>query len=229
MGEDTKVTVAGQQVNGVKVAIPPSYLTSDDAEVKVPKGFYRRTSCQICCAITTAVVLIILIVILVLSFTVFKAKDPVIKVTGITLKSFSFTTDSTLTNFKLDVSLHLNVSVHNPNIASFKYTNSSTFLYYRGREVGSAPIPAGKVGAEKTEKLETNLDIQALPIVMNANLTSDLQAGIIPINTHSAIRGKLDIINIFKHHAISTSDCTANILVANQTLGDYNCNYHIKL
>jgi hypothetical protein len=229
MGEDTKVSIADQQSKGIKGARPPSRLASDDAEVKVPKRFYRRRSCQLCCGITTAVILAILIIILVLSFTVFKAKDPVITVTGVSLKSFSFSTDPSLTTFKLDVALHLNVSVHNPNVASFKYKNSSTYLSYRGREVGSAPIPAGSVGAKKTVKLQTDLDIQALQIVMTANLTSDLQAGVIPISTHAAIAGKLNIVNIFKHHAISTSDCNANIMVANQTLGAFDCDYHIKL
>lgn len=174
-------------------------------------------------------VLIAVIVLIVLIFTEFKAKDPKIKVTGIALKSFSLKLDSTLTNFQLDVSLHLNVSVYNPNVASFKYSNSSTFLSYRGREVGSAPIPPGKVGAKKTEKLETDLNIHALQIVMDSNLTSDLKAGIIPINTYSSLQGKLNVINVFKHHAVSTSDCSANIMVTNQTLGDFSCDYKIKL
>lgn len=229
MGEKAKGPIADPQVRGPKVFRPPSSLTSDDAEVKVPTRFYRRKSCQICCATTTALLLALVIVIVVLIFTAFKAKDPEIKVTGMTLQSFSVQLDSTLRNFRLDVSLHLNVSVYNPNIASFKYSNSSTFLYYRGREVGSAPIPPGKVGAKKTERLETDLDIQALQIVMDANLSSDLRAGVIPISTYSSIRGKLNVINVFKHHAISTSDCSANIIVTNQTLGDFKCNYKIKL
>ncbi|CAM6084506.1 unnamed protein product [Calypogeia fissa] len=230
MGEPSKLPVVDPLVKGVGVVKrPPSSLTSEDAEVKVPQRFYRRKSCQICCATTTAVILLLGLIILILSFTEFKVRDPVVKVTGMTLQSFSVSMDTTLTNFRLDVALHLNVSVYNPNIASFKYSNSSTFLYYRGREVGSALVPAGKVGAKKTERFETYLDIQALQIVMNANLTSDLQAGVIPINTYSAIRGTLNVINVFKHHAISTSDCWTNIVVSNQTLKDFNCVYKIKL
>ncbi|KAL2610869.1 hypothetical protein R1flu_022561 [Riccia fluitans] len=207
----------------------PKDAQDAEAEVKVPRPFYRKRSCQIWCGVTTALLLVLVILILILSFTVFKAKNPRITVTGMTLQTFSANVDPSLSSVHLDVSLQLNVSVRNPNIASFKYENSSTFLFYRGKEVGSAAIPAGEVKAKQTVRFSTFLEIQALDIMIDANLTSDLAANIIPVSTYASIQGRLNVINVFKRHAVSTTECTANIFITNTTLRDFNCVYSLKM
>ncbi|BBN15998.1 protein MpLEA-like55 [Marchantia polymorpha subsp. ruderalis] len=215
-----------------KVSIKPhasSSVASEDAEVKVPLPLYRRRACHICCGISTALLLAFVILILILSFTVFKAKDPRITVTGMSLQSFAASLDPIRLSWRLDVSLHLNVTVRNPNVASFKYENSSTYLFYRGLEVGRAAIPAGKVEAKKSSEFSTYLEIKAVDVPNDANLTGDVTAGIIPVSTYSRIRGRLNVINIFKRHAISTSDCSANLIISNTTLRDFKCVYTLKM
>ncbi|KAL3682066.1 hypothetical protein R1sor_000088 [Riccia sorocarpa] len=217
-----------EEKGSTKQHVPPKQA-EEDAEVKVPLPFHRKRSVQICCGVTTALLVVVIILILILSFTVFKAKNPRITVTGMALQSFSANVDPSLKSVHLDVSLHLNVSVRNPNIASFKYENSSTYLFYRGKEAGSAAIPAGEVKAKQTVKFSTFLQIQALQLMIDANLTNDLAANVIPVSTYSSIQGRLNVINIFKRHAVSTSTCTANIFITNTTLRDFNCVYSLKI
>ncbi|KAG6552099.1 hypothetical protein Mapa_006408 [Marchantia paleacea] len=224
--------MGGASKDEEKVSIKPhasSSVASEDAEVKVPLPLYRRRACHICCGISTALLLVFVILILILSFTVFKAKDPRITVTGMSLQSFAASLDPIRLSWRLDVSLHLNVTVRNPNVASFKYENSSTYLFYRGLEVGRAAIPAGKVEAKKSSEFSTYLEIKAVDVPNDANLTSDVMAGIIPVSTYSRIRGRLNVINIFKRHAISTSDCSANLIISNTTLRDFKCVYTLKM
>jgi hypothetical protein len=137
---------------------------------------YRRRKCRLCCCVGVGLVVLVGVVLLILVFAVFKAKDPEVTVNGVRLADLNITTTGALVP-RIRLELALNITVHNPNRAAFKYTNGSSVLYYQAIEVGHADIPAGRFGAGHTITEVVTLDVQAEKFLMGSNFTKDFTAG----------------------------------------------------
>ncbi|EFJ28530.1 hypothetical protein SELMODRAFT_17213, partial [Selaginella moellendorffii] len=177
--------------------------------------------------ITLAVLVVIGILLLILALTVFKPKSPVISIDSVQLQSFNVSLN--LLSPRLELGLTMWVSVYNPNRASFKYTNSTSVITYHGDEVGNARIPAGEIGARGREKFPTDVSIQAMQIVGNSNLLPDVASGSIPISTRTVVSGRVNVLNVIKRHATSTSVCNVTISVASRNVQDFKCSHKTKL
>lgn len=81
--------------------------------------------------------MVVTIVIVILGLTVFKARDPNVQINTIILETFSIRSHS------LNMSLLLDLTVHNPNREVFEYSGGVTRLFYYGDPVGQARLPAG--------------------------------------------------------------------------------------
>ncbi|KAG0590444.1 hypothetical protein M758_1G107800 [Ceratodon purpureus] len=147
----------------------------DDTEIKESKPLYRRRKCQLCCCLGVGLIVLMGIILLILVFAVFKAKDPDVRVNGVKLAHLNITYGSLVPQIQL--MLDLNITVHNPNRASFKYTNGSSILYYQAIEVGHGDIPAGRLGAGHTMTEVVTLNVQADKFLMGSNFTKDFAAG----------------------------------------------------
>ncbi|KAL3569959.1 hypothetical protein D5086_029849 [Populus alba] len=123
----------------------------------------------------------------------------------------------------VNVSLDVDLSIKNPNKVSVKYKNSSAFLNYRGQVVGEAPIPAGKILADKTQPINVTVTLMADRLLSDSQLLSDVMAGAIPFNTLTKISGKASIFNLFNVHITSTNadiilDCVLCLFMASCTM-----------
>ncbi|KAH7440586.1 hypothetical protein KP509_03G000700 [Ceratopteris richardii] len=191
----------------------------------------RRKAAVIGCCGTLACAMVLLgVVIIVLAFTVFKAKEPDISIKQIELGSLGLPTSLNLSDLHLNLSLTVVVSVYNPNHASFRYSNSTSFMFYRHLTVGEASIPAGKIGARGTQILRSTLMLNASSsLLLEPSLLSDFSAGSFPMSTSSVVYGRINILNIFKHHARSTSVCTMFIDVSSRSVQNLTCSSHVRL
>ncbi|KAL6337795.1 hypothetical protein AAG906_039762 [Vitis piasezkii] len=188
-----------------------------------PSSSGRRLTKAIC--ITVGIVLLVVVVVMViLGFTVFKAKDPVITVGSVSLKDLDFS----LTPLNINASLDVNVSVRNPNRVGFRYNNASALLNYDGGLVGEAPIPAGRIGARKTTGMNIVISLMADRLLLNPQLYSDVLSGSLPLSTYTRISGKVSVLFV-KIKVVSTSTCNMTVDVKNGTLKDTVCQYKTKL
>ncbi|KAG0590443.1 hypothetical protein KC19_1G100000 [Ceratodon purpureus] len=197
----------------------------DDTEIKESKPLYRRRKCQLCCCLGVGLIVLMGIILLILVFAVFKAKDPDVRVNGVKLAHLNITYGSLVPQIQL--MLDLNITVHNPNRASFKYTNGSSILYYQAIEVGHGDIPAGRLGAGHTMTEVVTLNVQADKFLMGSNFTKDFAAGLIPVSATTRISGRVNVLNIYKHHAVSYSWCDISVFIANATLARFQCRYSL--
>lgn len=179
------------------------------------------------CAVILIAVLIVIIVIVVLALTVFRVRDPEITVQSLQLMSFSLTFLNT--GPQLSFVLDIVVSVKNRNHASFKYHASTAYIYYRGVNVGSAPVPAGKVKAESTTTISTQVSANPVAFLGNQNLPGDVQSGTIPLVVQTTLVGQINVATIVKHHATSVATCNLNVFVQTQSVGDFSCTYKFHL
>ncbi|KAH0974919.1 hypothetical protein GBA52_016818 [Prunus armeniaca] len=102
------------------------HLRSDEEEVIVSSHIKL---CQrkyvMCCGCVSALFLIIAVTAIVLGFTVFHVKSPRIEMNNVTIQQQPEVANGALRS-DTNVTLLADVSIKNPNVASFKYGNTTT-------------------------------------------------------------------------------------------------------
>ncbi|KAJ7239231.1 hypothetical protein O6H91_04G104000 [Diphasiastrum complanatum] len=218
---DHKLTIEKAQV---AAAASPG-----EAEVTGDRPLYRRRPCLICLGVTVTIVVILVIILIILFFTLLKAKDPRIKVNSLLLENFQAALSLPTFQPAITLVLSLNVTINNPNRSSFKYNNSTSYLFYHGETVGEAPIPAGQISALGKQTLVTLLHIQADRFLLNPNLLPDVTLGILPISSQTILSGRVKLLKLIKRHATSTTVCDIVVSITNRTISNLQCNYKVKL
>ncbi|KAL5720766.1 hypothetical protein ACHQM5_013405 [Ranunculus cassubicifolius] len=186
----------------------------------------------LCIAFTTILVLLLVLVVIsiVLFFTVFKPKHPITTINSINLKGFKASLDLPRLRLNLNLTLIVNLTIKNRNKATFKYGNDSmSMIYYRNEVVGQGILPAGKLSSKQSTKINSEVKILADRIIGNPNVFSDVVSGKLPLTTYTKISGKVNVLNVFKHHLVSYSWCDIAIDVSNRSLEMKECRYKTKL
>lgn len=194
------------------------------ADLHARKRKRRRCICISTIIILAAVVLLIII----LAFTVFKAKRPVTNINSLSLKDFDLNLDVIRLRVSLNVTLDANISVKNPNKVGFKYRNSSAIVRYRGMVVAEAPIPGGKIDADKTTTMKLTITVLADRLLSSPNLYSDIISGTLPLTTSTRIAGKVRII-FFNVGVVSSTTCDLNVDVSSRSIRNQTCHYKTKI
>eukprot|EP00249_Psilotum_nudum_P001225 c13601_g1_i1 orf=228-1001(+) len=207
-----------------------SLATEYETEVKGDTTLFRRHKrLFVCCGITLFFHIIAAILIVILIFTVFKTKKPTFTVSSMKFQNLNTSLDIHTFSISTNVTLDLDIHVKNPNYASFKYSNSTAFIYYHGEGIGEAAVPAGRVGSRGSETLSTACSIFVDRLLSNKNLISDIGSGDFPLSTHTDITGRINFLHVFKRHARATTDCSMIYALQSQSLQNTTCTYHVKL
>ncbi|KAJ4780668.1 hypothetical protein LUZ62_064925 [Rhynchospora pubera] len=177
--------------------------------------YLRRRRCMICCCGCCATVAILLgIVILILSFTVFKIKDPSLTVNYINITSVDPGLGTNNNLVSVNLTLNANLSLKNPNIASFKFKNSTTEFFYEGQTVGVAYAPSGEVGAYKTTHMNVSLDVltdRAVAAAGPINLTGIVVGEDLNFTSYTDIAGRVNVLGVYKRNIDVTVNCTYTV------------------
>jgi len=201
---------------------------SDDEE-KALKTMNRRRKIKLCGCVTAILLLLLVIVIVILAFTVFKVKDPKVTTNEIQLTNFDVNLVQIPTpQVKINMTMVVNMSIKNDNIASIKLGNSTTTVYYRGITVADAVIPPGLVKAKKTTRLNVTIEVMADRLVSSPNLLGDVHQGEMVMNTYSEIPGRVKILFIKKHVEMKMN-CTMTINISKRAIQDMICTHKVKL
>ncbi|KAL5792322.1 hypothetical protein ACOSP7_000916 [Xanthoceras sorbifolium] len=203
-------------------------LSSDVDEAALRQKQTRKRTCIKCCGCVTALLLIIAIVIVILIFTVFRVKDPKIKLNGFTVTRLELI-NGTVPKPGVNMSLIADVSVKNPNVASFKYRNTTTNLYYRSMLVGEARGPPGRARARRTLRMNITVDVITDRLLSNPNLTTDAASGLLNMDSYSRIGGRVNILNIFKRHVTVRMNCSLTINISSQAIEEQKCKRKVDI
>lgn len=189
----------------------------------------RRQKCIKFCGCSAAVLLILVVIILILMLTIFHVKDPVLKLNSVKIDGLNLL--SSKNNFLqgLNLTVVADVSVKNPNVASFKFDNTTTNVYYNGSLVGEVRTPAGQAKARRTLRMNVTVDVMVDKIVEVERFKSDLIAGILPLSTYTRISGKVKITDVIKRSIVVKMNCTMNVNVSSQAIQDRNCRRSVSL
>ncbi|XP_021291022.1 uncharacterized protein LOC110421700 [Herrania umbratica] len=201
----------------------------DEPASSAARAIRRRRKCRNICFAVIAVLLFIIILIVILAFTVFKAKRPVTTIDSVSLANLKFSLDVVRLQVLLNATLDVDLTIKNPNKVGFKYTDSSAQLNYRGQQVGEVPIPAGKMPADAAAPMNLTLTLMADRLVSDSKFFSDVSGGELPLNAFARIPGKVNVLNLFKIHVVSSTSCDFTVFLSNATVGDQDCKYKTKL
>ena len=188
----------------------------------------RRRKLLKCCGFAAAILVLVAIVIIILAFTVFRVKEPIIKMNGI------FVTHLDLLNGKTpkpgtNVSLTADVSVKNPNVASFVYSNTTTSLLFHGAVVGEARGPPGRSAARRTVRMNISVDIITDRVLDSPNLLGDIGSGLLRMSSYSRVPGRVNILGLVKRHVVVKLNCTMALNISSQAIQEQKCKRKVDL
>ncbi|MFS7987243.1 putative Late embryogenesis abundant protein, LEA_2 subgroup [Helianthus anomalus] len=188
----------------------------------------KRRRCITICSIITGVILMIALILLILSLTVFKAKKPVMTLNSVELEDLDVKISPLPLQISLNLSLALDLTIKNPNKVSVKYQPSSAILRYKGRDIGDVPVPAGKIGADGSERLNLTLVIFIDRLVTDSDMYRDVLGGNLQISTYTRVKAKVRVV-FFNVHVTSASTCDVNVDIASRSVSNQTCHYKNNL
>ncbi|CAK9134366.1 unnamed protein product [Ilex paraguariensis] len=204
-------------------------LSSDDDENVLNQKALRRKKCIRCCGCIAALLLIQAVVVIILIFTVFKVKDPKIKLNGVTIDKLELVSGTNIPRPGTNMSLTADVSVKNPNFASFKYKNTTTALYYYGSQIGEARGPPGHAKAHRTMRMNITVDIMTDNLISNPNLQSDANSGKLILTSYSRVAGRVNMLKLIKKHVIVKMNCSMTVNITSREILEQKCKRKVKL
>ncbi|EES01438.1 uncharacterized protein LOC8075542 [Sorghum bicolor] len=172
--------------------------------------YLRKRRCLLwCCGCCATSVVLLGFTILVLALTVFKVHDPVLTLNLVTLEGVDGGLGPTAANpVSVNATLTADISIKNPNVASFAFDRSETDFYYGGETVGVAYAPEGEVGADRTARMNVTLDVLADRVSPNANTTALIFGQVYNITSYTEINGRVDVLGIYKRDLDIKMNCT---------------------
>ncbi|CAL9116252.1 unnamed protein product [Musa textilis] len=185
-----------------------------------------------CCGCCGAAVVVLGIAILILSLTVFKVKDPTLTMNSLTLDGFNFDVGPSDDLVQLNATLVADISIKNPNVASFRFDNSTTDFYYEGKTVGVAYAPAGKVSAHRTVSMNVTVDVLTNRVARQMNITADaLTSGTqLNLTSFTDINGRVNVLGVYKRDIEVTMNCsmTLEVSATHQAIQSTDCSANVK-
>lgn len=188
----------------------------------------RLRRIKLCGCVSAIFLLLLVIVIVILAFTVFKVKDPKITTNSFTLTNLDLIVSPMSNNVNVNMTLLIDMSIKNPNSASFKFGNTTTTIYYHGVTVAEAWIPPGLVKARRTSRMNVTADVLADRLASSPDLMIDVRSGHMTMNTYTMIAGRVKVL-IIKKHVKLRMNCTVNVNISSRTIQDIHCRRKVKI
>ncbi|GLJ38133.1 hypothetical protein SUGI_0776290 [Cryptomeria japonica] len=236
------------ETNGHKIEVPKSietslshkeeqWLTQEPLRVEFTASEFdaskRKRRRRLCgCFISCGVFTIILgIIILILALTVFKTKDPKITLNSVKIGHLKTKIDLAALKAHLNLTLTADMSIKNTNkAASFKHANSTATMMYQGKTVGQAVIPAGKLKADQTARMNVSVTVFLDAFVSNvAQLINDAFSGSLDMSAKTHMTGRVTILHLVKKHVNVVSLCDITVDVSSMKVKTQKCKNSYKL
>ncbi|KAJ1396203.1 Late embryogenesis abundant protein [Sesbania bispinosa] len=177
--------------------------------------FIKRCVCPLALLMLLATVLIVVIL------TIFHVKHPIVQINSVGVAKLNPISNTTLI---------ADVSIKNPNFASFEYSNTTTTLYYHGIMVGEARGPPRRAKARHTIRMTVTMNVITQRIICSPYFKKDLRSGVfITIGRFSGVPGKVKILNLFKKHVVVTTNSTTTFRIFTQVFKEQICKWKLKL
>ncbi|URE39297.1 harpin-induced protein 1 domain containing protein [Musa troglodytarum] len=223
-----------EQTKPVAVSSPSADATDEAAAIgRLPARRLRKRRCALFCFLCWAASAVMVgVVVLVLSFTLFKVKDPTLTMNSLVIEriDLDFGTDRSRP-LSINATLDADISIENPNMASFRFGNCTTDFYYSGETVGVAYAPFGKVPAHRTVRLGVRVDVFVDRVATQLNLTMGILTGNqLRLRSYTDIRGRVSVLGVYKRDIELMLNCSIamEVSIAEQQITGTDCLATVK-
>lgn len=190
-----------------------------DVEVARPhKPSKRRRYAVRCCACCGATVVVLGLVVLILALTVFKVKDPVMTMNSVAVEGVDVGLGEQNRPLSINATVTADLSIKNPNAASFRFRNSTTEFYFQGQTVGLAYAPSGTAKAHRTVRMNVTVDVFADRVMAAAAAYPNVTLGAllgnvvsIDLRSYTAVSGRVSVWGIYKRNLDVRMNCTMTL------------------
>ncbi|XP_038875202.1 uncharacterized protein LOC120067718 [Benincasa hispida] len=201
--------------------------SSDNGETNLHlKRIQRRRFIKCCGFIVVFLIIPTIMIIIILMFTLFQIKDPVIRMNRVSITKLELI-NGAIPKPGSNMSLTADVSVKNPNMASFKYSNTTTTLFINETVIGEARGPPGKAKARRTVRMNVTIDIVADRVL--SNLDDDVSLGKVRLRSFSRIPGRVKLLHLIGRNVVVKMNCTFLINIFNRSIEDQECKRKVKM
>ncbi|KAF3333192.1 Late embryogenesis abundant protein [Carex littledalei] len=152
----------------------------------------RPRSCFICCGVFVVLIIIAVAVLTALFLTVYKVRDPTMRINSLAVEDPSSGGSLLPTNMKATT----NASVKNPNILALHYQKPNITAYYHDQLVGQADAPPGVAPAHGTVSMKAKLNLNITKLLDDPRFVDEFMKGSIDLNTTALVGGKVEILSV---------------------------------
>lgn len=188
----------------------------------------RRYRCLKCCGCAAALFLILAVTILILMITVLHIKDPTLELNSVKINGLDLLSNTT-NNSAQNLTLVADISIKNPNTASFKFDASTTDVFYDGTVVGEVRAPEGEAAARRTRRMNVSVDVMVERMVGVSRFESDLIARNLTLSTSTSLRGVVKIADVVKRSFVVKMNCTVSVNLGSEVIQVVNCRRDVAL
>ncbi|MQL99046.1 hypothetical protein Taro_031761 [Colocasia esculenta] len=205
--------------NSAATVYPAVPLDEEGADRWRSGEYLRKRRCFLfCCGCCSALVVVLGLVLLVLALTVFRVKDPQLIMNSIHVDGISHGERAPGGSVSVNMTLTADVDVKNPNVASYKFQDSTTEFYYRGETVGVAYVPGGEVKAGRTARMNATVHVMTDRVAarLSDNMTWDswLRAAgreTVNLTSHTEISGRVNLFGVFRRDLDVFLNCSMTL------------------
>lgn len=116
------------------------------------------------------------------------------------------------------MSLVVDISVKNPNVASFKYSDAVTRVYQEGTVVGEARNPSGKIKAKSKVLLNVSIDVSVRRT-----------GGMMKMGINTRIDGRVKIMGVIKKSVVPKMNCSMRFDVLTKAFQEERCGQNVMI
>ncbi|XP_061999389.1 uncharacterized protein LOC133716736 [Rosa rugosa] len=192
-------------------------LEAEEEEFQIlsPKAITRGRRRLKYCGIGIAVVLLQVVVLGVLCLTLFRFKDPNIKLDSATVENLSVGLTSTPSTINMTVNQV--ILVKNQNWGGLKYDESAVVFSYGDVTVGQGTISKGSIKMRKSKKVTVVAEVKI------DGIGSEINSGVLGLKSYTKISGKVNMVGVVKKRRSGEMDCSLSISQTTQRIQDFNC------
>ncbi|KAL8049565.1 hypothetical protein ABFX02_06G027100 [Erythranthe guttata] len=155
-------------------------------------------------------------VVIVFSLTVMKIRNPRFRIRSAHLTNFNAGTPASPA---FTGTVNAEFSVKNANFGRYKYMDTTVDFFYRGTRVGEVFVRESRAGWRTKKKFNVAVDLS----LANAQLASDLNAGVVPISSEARMIGSVELLFVLKKNRSTNLNCTMEIVTATQQIRNILC------
>ncbi|XWS48870.1 hypothetical protein CRYUN_Cryun13aG0113600 [Craigia yunnanensis] len=185
-----------------------------------PKAVRREEKSGKCLVYFLAIMVIQGAVLLIIVSIFLHARTPEFEIRSVTVRNIKYGNSSAPS---FNFTLVTEVTVENTNFGDFRFENTTGSVWCGSIVVGEMNIPTGRAQARATERLNVSVDVSSLRISDTKNLSSNISSGLLELNSHVKLSGKVNIMNIVKRRRHPQMNCFMSLNLTGHTVQDLTC------